>query len=145
MWLITHQCWAQILPASVYFIGVGHANNQNSGRWSHGDPPGHGLVDMVVLGWRLDLMILEVFSNLNDSMILLCDSMVGHTKFTPRISCWRKCAAFPRSWDFWHVWYNVNVSGPSDVSFGLCRSSNSVLSTWYFQRKCIQNLQNSPR
>ena len=24
---------------------------------------------MVVLGWRLDLMILEIFSNLNDSMI----------------------------------------------------------------------------
>ena len=24
---------------------------------------------MVVMGWRLDLMILEVFSNLNDSMI----------------------------------------------------------------------------
>ena len=25
---------------------------------------------MVVLGWRLDLVILEVFSNLNDPMIL---------------------------------------------------------------------------
>ena len=31
---------------------------------------GHGLAGMVVLGWWLDLMILEVFSNLNDSMIL---------------------------------------------------------------------------
>jgi len=31
---------------------------------------GQGLVGMVVMGWRLDLMILEVFSNLNDSMIL---------------------------------------------------------------------------
>jgi len=31
---------------------------------------GHGLLDMVVLGGQLDLMILEVFSNLNDSMIL---------------------------------------------------------------------------
>ena len=31
---------------------------------------GHGLVGIVVLGGRLDLMILEVFSNLNDSMIL---------------------------------------------------------------------------
>ena len=29
---------------------------------------GHSLADMV-LGWRLDLMILEVFSNLNDSVI----------------------------------------------------------------------------
>jgi len=28
------------------------------------------LADMVVLGWRLDLMILEVFSNLSDSMVL---------------------------------------------------------------------------
>ena len=31
---------------------------------------GYGLVGMVVLGGWLDLMILEVFSNLNDSMIL---------------------------------------------------------------------------
>ena len=31
---------------------------------------GHGLGDMIVLGCRLDLMILEVFSNLNDAMIL---------------------------------------------------------------------------
>jgi len=32
------------------------------------DTSGHGLAGMVVMGWRLDLMILEVFSNLNDSM-----------------------------------------------------------------------------
>jgi len=31
---------------------------------------GHGVAGMVVLGWRLDLMILEVFSKLNDSMII---------------------------------------------------------------------------
>ena len=31
---------------------------------------GDGLAGMVVVGWRLDLMILEVFSNLNDSRIL---------------------------------------------------------------------------
>jgi len=31
---------------------------------------GHDLAGMGVLGWRLDLMILEVFSNLNVSMIL---------------------------------------------------------------------------
>jgi len=30
---------------------------------------GHGLVGMVVMGGRLDLMILEVFSNLNNSLI----------------------------------------------------------------------------
>jgi len=30
---------------------------------------GHGFVGMVVLGGWLDLMIQEVFSNLNDSMI----------------------------------------------------------------------------
>jgi len=29
-----------------------------------------GLAGMVGLGWRLDLMIIEVFSNLNDSVIL---------------------------------------------------------------------------
>ena len=32
---------------------------------------GHGLAGTVVLVWWLDLMILEVFSNLHDSMILL--------------------------------------------------------------------------
>ena len=31
---------------------------------------GHGLAGIVVMGWQLDLMILEVFSNLNDSVIL---------------------------------------------------------------------------
>jgi len=31
---------------------------------------GYGLAGMVVLGWQLDLMILEVFSNLNNSVIL---------------------------------------------------------------------------
>ena len=31
--------------------------------------PGHGLAGMVVLGWQLHLMILEVFSNLDDAMI----------------------------------------------------------------------------
>jgi len=31
---------------------------------------GHGLAGMVVMGWRLDLMILGVFSNLDDSKIL---------------------------------------------------------------------------
>ena len=31
---------------------------------------GHGLVGMVVLGWWLDLIILEVVSNHNNSMIL---------------------------------------------------------------------------
>jgi len=31
---------------------------------------GYGLAGMVVLGGWLDLMILEVFSSLNDSMIL---------------------------------------------------------------------------
>jgi len=30
---------------------------------------GHGLAGMVVLGWWMDLLILEVFSSLNDSVI----------------------------------------------------------------------------
>ena len=37
---------------------------------SHNDTSEHGLADMVVMHWWLDLMILEVLSNLNDSMIL---------------------------------------------------------------------------
>jgi len=32
-------------------------------------PWGHGLAGMVGLGWWLDLMVLEDFSNLNDSVI----------------------------------------------------------------------------
>jgi len=43
---------------------------------------GHGLAGMVVMGWQLNLMILEVFSNLNDSIlfysILLYHSYVLH-------------------------------------------------------------------
>ena len=35
---------------------------------------GHGLAGMVVLGGWLDLTILEVFSNLNDSMIYYCEN-----------------------------------------------------------------------
>jgi len=34
------------------------------------DTSGYGLVGLVVLGWWLDLRIFEVFSNLNDCMIL---------------------------------------------------------------------------
>jgi len=37
----------------------------------------HGLAGMVVLGSRLDLMILEVFSNLKDSVILRWE---GHNR-----------------------------------------------------------------
>ena len=40
---------------------------QNTGRCG---TLGYGLVGMVVLAGWLDLMILEVFSSLNDSMIL---------------------------------------------------------------------------
>lgn len=40
----------------------------------------HG-VDMVVLGQRLDLMILQVFSNLNDFIILIISSVV----LTPKV------------------------------------------------------------
>ena len=36
---------------------------------------GHGLAGMVVTGWRLNLMILEVFSNLSDSVILWLQSI----------------------------------------------------------------------
>ena len=39
---------------------------------------GHGLAGMGVLGWWLDLMILEVFANLNDSMTLwFCENRNG--------------------------------------------------------------------
>ena len=32
MWLITHQCWARILPSSAYYVGADHVNFQSSGR-----------------------------------------------------------------------------------------------------------------
>ena len=34
---------------------------------------------MVGMGWWLDLMTLEVFSNLNDSIILFGDTISGHS------------------------------------------------------------------
>ena len=43
---------------------------------------GHGLAGMVVLGGWLDSMIVEVFSNLNDSVIRCakhCESAHTHT------------------------------------------------------------------
>lgn len=33
MCLITGQCWAHILPSSVYFTGADHVNLQSGGRW----------------------------------------------------------------------------------------------------------------
>ena len=36
--------------------------------WNHAE--GRGLAGMLVMGWRLDQMILVVFSNLNGSMVL---------------------------------------------------------------------------
>jgi len=42
---------------------------------------GHGLAGMVVLGCRFNLMILEVFSNLNDAMISL-GSVITHWHIT---------------------------------------------------------------
>jgi len=38
---------------------------------------GHGLAGMGVLGWWLDLTVLEVFSSLNDSMV---NSLCGHIR-----------------------------------------------------------------
>ena len=42
---------------------------------------GYGLVGMVVLGWQLDSVILEVFSDLNDSMIKTCCSSLSGYPF----------------------------------------------------------------
>jgi len=53
-------------------------NEQKGSWWSHHPwrcskniygTSGHGLEGVVVMGWWLDLVILEVFSNLNNSMI----------------------------------------------------------------------------
>ena len=44
---------------------------------------GHGLVGVVMLGWQLDLMILEVFSNLNDSVMLWFHDLDFWWRLTP--------------------------------------------------------------
>ena len=52
---------------------------------------GHGLASMVVLGCRLHLMILEVFSNLSDSIILSNGCSWSHfflTRATGKCWCW---------------------------------------------------------
>ena len=54
------------LPREIGGVTV-HGGVQKSGRYG---TSGHGLADMVVLDWQLDLTILEVFSNLNDSVVL---------------------------------------------------------------------------
>ena len=42
---------------------------------------GHGLAGMVVMGWQMDLVISEVFSNLNDSVVLwVYDWGIPHRK-----------------------------------------------------------------
>ena len=41
---------------------------------------GHGLVGMVVMCWRLDYMILVVFSSLTDSMILFSKSKLSKSE-----------------------------------------------------------------
>jgi len=41
---------------------------------------------MVGLGWQLDLMILEVFSNLNDSVILCGDQRFARARTIWNIS-----------------------------------------------------------
>jgi len=63
-------------------------------------PLGYGLVGMVVLGWWLDLMILEVCSNLNDSMFLwFLRFKINKIKFLIRIIGF--CVKYLMSFDFW--------------------------------------------
>jgi len=47
---------------------------------------GHGLADMVVLGGWLDLVILEVFSNLNNSMISMILRFGAASVFIPPLA-----------------------------------------------------------
>ena len=65
---------------------------------------GHGLADMVVLGWWLDLMILEVFSNLNDSIILCCGGYGCVSHRSSPLLCWffqllLSCTWKSKSWE----------------------------------------------
>jgi len=74
-------------------------------------PWGHGWAGMVGLGWRLDLMILEVFSNLNDSLIL----------YDLNTSYWyvedkKKSEQFPT---FWTQRRGVNFAQPASLSVGV--------------------------
>ena len=60
---------------------------------------GYGLAGMVVMGWQLDLMTSEVFSNLNDSMTLnqahntglnirMQESVIPDSKHALRVQFW---------------------------------------------------------
>lgn len=50
-----------------------------------------GLVDKVVFGQRLGLMILEVFSNLGDSMVLVLVIVVGWSELQQRPPSDERC------------------------------------------------------
>ena len=67
-------------------IPGGVQNTCSRGTW------GQCFRGMVVLGWRLDLMILEVFSNLNDSMKQQ-NSWQGYRKANPLFLSTRNCSA----------------------------------------------------
>jgi len=51
---------------------------------------GYGLAGMVVMGGQLDLMILGVFSNLNDFMIVYIYRL--HKVFFNRVNCPITCS-----------------------------------------------------
>lgn len=52
----------------ILFAGVGESQPRRAESWFREEPG--DMVDLAVLGLYLDSMILKVFSNLSDSMIL---------------------------------------------------------------------------
>jgi len=78
-----------------------------SSKTCRGDTSEHGLAGMVVLGWQLDLMILEVFSNLwfYDSMIFLFSIKKFKTKASLHRQTFGNHGEFRAAWsdNIWAV------------------------------------------
>lgn len=85
----------------------------NSGTWQY------GLVSMVVFCWRLDLIVLEIFSNLSDSMILLCGSSFGSQR--PFESLAQHLTWSTLHLGFGHQWCFVAFGSWEDVGGALRR------------------------
>lgn len=77
--------WANIVTVCWHFI----PNSVRSTRAMTWNSIAPGLLHMVVINWWLDLVILLILSNLNDSMIFLCLSKFATAaeKFTQCVSC----------------------------------------------------------
>ena len=79
-----------------------------------------GLVGMVEMGWQLDLMILRVFSNLSDCMIILAAVSYPYS-LLPGIYC-SPCPPPPYTSASWYTW---DLAVPCSKLFVIISNWNS--------------------